>query len=125
MAVRRPLFLAVDAVVANNGSTLYQYTDPYMSDMITFASYVHAQLPAIKLEVGTASGTQMPNQNFTDTYYIAGASTTRVDRYATAAETPNISMVTDTYNRIRVVPYTGGFPGGDTNKFRFPLFLKL
>ena len=85
MAVRRPVYIFADTTQPVVTSDIYEYSDAYMEDIVTFASYVHAQDPAVKLECNTANGTQMPNQNFTDTYYIAGASTTRVDRFSTAA----------------------------------------
>ena len=123
MAVRRPLYLFADPNNIPVASNFYEYTDAYMEDIISFASYVHAQDPGVKLEVNTANGTQMPNQNFQDTYYIAGASTTRVDRFSTAAETPNVSMSTDTYNRIRIIDNQGTLPTSDTNSLEYPLYL--
>lgn len=123
MAVRRPVYLFADPTGVPVTSDLYEYTDAYMEDILTFASYVHAQDPAVKLECNTANGTLMPNQNFQDTYYIAGASTTRVDRFSTAAETPNVSMSTDTYNRIRVIDNQGTLPTSDTNNLEYPLYL--
>jgi hypothetical protein len=123
MAVRRPVYLFADPNGVPVTSNFYEYTDAYMEDILSFASYVHAQDPAVKLECNTANGTQMPNQNFTDTYYIAGASTTRVDRFSTEAETPNISMSTDVYNRIRVIDNQGTLPTSDTNNLEYPLYL--
>ena len=123
MAVRRPVYLFADPNGIPVTSDFYEYSDAYMEDVLTFASYVHAQDPAVKLECNTANGTQMPNQNFTDTYYIAGASTTRVDRFSTEAETPNVSMSTDVYNRIRVIDNQGTLPTSDTNNLEYPLYL--
>jgi len=123
MAVRRPVYLFADPNGVPVTSNFYEYTDAYMEDILTFASYVHAQDPAVKLECNTANGIQMPNQNFTDTYYIAGASTTRVDRFSTEAETPNVSMSTDVYNRIRVIDNQGTLPTSDTNNLEYPLYL--
>lgn len=123
MAVRRPVYLFADPSGVPVTSNFYEYTDAYMEDILTFASYVHAQDPAVKLEVNTANGIQMPNQNFQDTYYIAGASTTRVDRFSTEAETPNVSMSTDTYNRIRIIDNQGTLPTSDTNNLEYPLYL--
>ena len=123
MAVRRPVYLFADPNGVPVSSNFYEYTDAYMEDILTFASYVHAQDPAVKLEVNTANGIQMPNQNFQDTYYIAGASTTRVDRFSTEAETPNVSMSTDTYNRIRIIDNQGTLPTSDTNNLEYPLYL--
>ena len=123
MAVRRPVYIFADPNGVPVTSDFYEYTDAYMEDILTFASYVHAQDPAVKLECNTSNGTLMPNQNFQDTYYIAGASTTRVDRFSTEAETPNVSMSTDTYNRIRVIDNQGTLPTSDTNNLEYPLYL--
>lgn len=123
MAIRRPVYLFADPTLIPVTSDFYEYNDSFMADILSFASYVHAQDPGPKLEVNTSNGTQMPNQGFTDTYYIAGASTTRVERFSTEAETPNVSMLTDTYNRIRIVNNQGTLPTTDANNLEYPLYL--
>tara|TARA_B110000459_G_scaffold80341_1_gene90308 strand:+ start:16245 stop:18716 length:2472 start_codon:yes stop_codon:yes gene_type:complete len=123
MAIRRPIYLFADATLTPITSDFYEYNDSFMADIVSFASYVHAQDPGSKLEVNTSNGTQMPNQAFTDTYYIAGAVSTRVERFSTAAETPNVSMSTDTYNRIRIVDNQGTLPTTDANNLEYPLYL--
>ena len=123
MAIRRPIYLFADATLTPITSDFYEYNDSFMADIVSFASYVHAQDPGSKLEVNTSNGTQMPNQAFTDTYYIAGAVSTRVERFSTAAETPNVSMSTDTYNRIRIVNNQGTLPTTDANNLEYPLYL--
>jgi hypothetical protein len=126
MAVRMPLHI-IQNITPNdpveNDFALRQYPSDFYADILSYSSYVHAQDPAVQIEIGTSNGTLLPNQAFTDTYYIAGASNTRVDRYSTEAETANISMVTDTYSRIREVRWTGGLPSGDTNNLQYPLYL--
>ena len=57
----------------------------------------------------------------TDTRYQAGTYTTRVDRFSTEAETPNINVVTVNYSRITQSIYSGGIPA-DTNNLRWPLY---
>ena len=123
MAIRRPIYLFADATLVPVNSDFYEYNDSFMADILSFASYVHAQDPGPKLEVNTSNGTQMPNQGFTDTYYIAGAVSTRTERFSTAAETPNVSMSTDTYNRIRIVNNQGTLPTTDANNLEYPLYL--
>jgi hypothetical protein len=123
MALRTPLLL-------ENPSTVDMQITTYDSFLLawlhSFAPYAYANNPSgpsAKLEVNTANGTLLSGQPFVDTYYIAGTSTTRVDRFATEAETPNISMVTDNYNRIRVVYDSVSLPTGDTNNLQYPLYL--
>jgi len=122
MAVRRPIYLT-DPFDGSGIYNIFEFTDAYMTDIVEFAGYVHAQLPGVQMVVGGTSGTQLANQGFTDTYYIAGTSTTRVDRYATEAETPNISMVTDTYSLLREVRYSSPLDLSDTNNLKFPLYI--
>jgi hypothetical protein len=124
MAVRTPLLL--EAPDGNPYVQIQEFNAINTSDVNLFAPYAYANNPSgpsAKLEVNTANGTLMSNQPFVDTYYIAGASTTRVDRFATEAETPDVSMVTDNYNRLRVVYPTLSLPTGDTNNFQYPLYL--
>ena len=52
-----------------------------MNSVHDFASYVLSTNPAVRLEVNTSNGSLMGNQPFVDTYYIAGAYTTRVARF--------------------------------------------
>ena len=84
MAVRMPLHI-IQNITPNdpveNDFALRQYPSDFYADILSYSSYVHAQDPAVQIEIGTSNGTLLPNQGFTDTYYIAGASNTRVDRY--------------------------------------------
>lgn len=124
MAVRTPLYLSAPA-----GDPQFQILEmdaTTIQNVHNFAPYAYGNNslgPSAKLEVNTANGTLMSNQPFVDTYYIAGAYTTRVDRFSTEAETPNISMVTDNYNRLRENYDVTSLPTGDTSNFQFPLVL--
>lgn len=122
MAFRRPLYLLTDTTVVPNQTNIAEYADDYITDIREFSGWVHSQQPSTQLVTTGGSGTLLSNQAFTDTYYIAGSYTTRVDRYSTAAETPNVSMSTDTYSRIRQINNTGTQPTGDTNNHQFPLY---
>lgn len=125
MAVRKPLKLEMP-----EGNTLWQiqeYDALTTTFLNEFAPYAYANQPAgpgaaLTVTDG-AVGTTISGQPFVDTYYIAGAATSRVDRFATEAETPDISMVTDNYIRIRNVYAPGTLPTSDTNNFQYPLFL--
>lgn len=120
MAVRTPLFIA--SVAPDPYHQIYPITPGAgMNAIHQFAGYAFSQYPGPELRTTSGAGTLLPNQGFSDSYYIAGASTSRVDRYATQAETPNVSLVTDTYSRIReVTGYT--LPTGDVNNSEYPLY---
>ena len=121
MTVRSALFMG--APVGDPFSQINEMPTAGMNSVHDFAGYALSVNPAVRLEVNTANGTAMGGQPFVDTYYIAGASTTRVDRYATEAETPNISMSTDNYNRLRIIRDQPSLPTGDTNNLQYPLYL--
>ena len=115
--------LGLDAPLGEPYKQIIELPSAAMAAIHAFAPYAYAQNPSARLEVNTANGTLMSNQPFVDTYYIAGTYTTRVERFSTEAETPNISMVTDNYNRIRVVNDVVTLPTGDVNNFQYPLTL--
>lgn len=124
MAVRTPLLL--NAPPGEPQFQIQEMDSGSINNVHAFAPYAYGNNslgPSAKLEVNTANGTLMSGQPFVDTYYIAGAYTTRVDRFSTEAETPNISMVTDNYNRLRVVYDSTSLPTGDTNNLQYPLYL--
>jgi hypothetical protein len=123
MAVRVPLRIQTDVTVSPAQTNIFEYGSDLVVDIHEFAGWVHSQLPSTELRTTGATGTLLGNQAFQDTYYIAGAYTTRVDRYSTAAETPNVSMSTDTYSRIREIDNTGSEPTGDTNNAQYPVYL--
>ena len=125
MASRRPLLL--NAPDGEPFRQIFEFADEDLTNLHGFAPYAYGNNslgPSAKLEVNTGNGTLMAGQPFVDTYYIAGAYTTRVDRFSTEAETPNISMVTDNYNRIRIVYDSVTYPATqDTNNLQYPLYL--
>jgi len=121
MAFVRPVYN--DAIFGVDSTNYVEADDTYFTFINQFAGYVHSQYPSVAIATTGTSGTLLSNQSFTDTYYVAGSYVTRVDRYATEAETPNTSLVTDTYSRIRQIPYTGGLPTGDANNTQYPVYL--
>ena len=102
---------------------VYQMDTASVDNVHGFATYAYGQNPSARLEVNTANGSLMGGQPFVDTYYVAGAYSTRVDRYATEAETANIVLTTDNYNRLRLVHDAASLPTGDTNNLQYPLVL--
>jgi hypothetical protein len=86
----------------------------------TYSEYAYSLYPGTTLTV-VGSGGNLTGLPMTDTRYQAGASTTRVDRFATEAETPNISTVTVNYARISQSIFSGSLPP-DTNNLAWPLY---
>ena len=122
MAVRLPLAAQpVDGDTA--GLQIFEMATAGVDNIHKFATYAYAQDPSVNLEVDTANGTLLSGQPFVDTYYVAGAYSTRIDRYATEAETANIVLTTDNYNRLRYVLDSVTLPTGDTNDTQYPLYL--
>lgn len=122
MAVRLPLAAQpVDGDVA--GLQIFEMASTGVDNIHKFATYAYAQDPSVNLEVDTANGNLLSGQPFVDTYYVAGAYSTRVDRFATEAETADIVLTTDNYNRLRYVLDSVTLPTGDTNDTQYPLYL--
>lgn len=119
MAVRSPLFLS-DASGTNQ---IAEGDSTYMTALHEFAGYAFAQNPNPSLEVQGANGTAISGQPFVDTFYVAGAYSTRVDRFATEAETADIVLTTENYSRIRQVTAAVSAPSGDANNHEYPLYL--
>jgi len=119
MAVRSPLFLS-DASGTNQ---IAEGDSTYMTALHEFAGYAFAQDPNPSLEVQGSNGSVISGQPFVDTFYVAGAYSTRVDRFATEAETADIVLTTENYSRIRQVTDAVSAPSGDANNHEYPLYL--
>jgi hypothetical protein len=122
MAVRKPL-----AVQPNDGDPaglqIFEMAQAGVDNIHKFATYAYGQDPSVNIEINGSNGTLMAGQPFVDTYYVAGAYSTRVDRFATEAETANIVLTTDNYSRMRAVTDSVTLPTGDTNDTQYPLYL--
>lgn len=124
MALQIPLITGTpDGVTDQSGDNIMQMNAEQIQDLHDFAAYVYSTNPSVRLEVNGSNGTLMAGQPFVDTYYIAGAYSTRVDRFATEAETANISLSTDNYSRLRLVTDSVSLPTGDSNNLQYPLYL--
>lgn len=127
MAVRLPVLLETPPGNNVGEFQIQEFNSINTTDLNQFAPYAYANQPAgpgAALTVTDGGGfTAIAGQPFVDTYYIAGAATTRVDRFATEAETPDVSMVTDNYNRIKMMYVPGSLPTSDTNNLQYPLYL--
>lgn len=120
MAVRRPLILNTPDPA--NGTHIYELTNAQIQYIIdNTADDVYRNFPATTLSV-VGSGGNLAGLPMVDTRYQAGTFVTRIDRFATEAETPNISLITVNYSRISQTIYSGGIPA-DANNLRWPVYL--
>ena len=89
MAVRKPLYY-----VSNN---LREMTTAMVTEIVKQAVYQYSLNPGVTLSVVGSSGTLA---GMSDTRLQAGAATTDVTNFDTAGETPNVSTVTVTYDKV-------------------------
>lgn len=89
MAVRKPLYY-----VSNN---LREMTTTMVDEIVKQAVYQYSLNPGVTLSVVGSSGTL---SSMSDTRLQAGAATTDVTNFDTASETPNVSTVTVTYDKV-------------------------
>ena len=89
MAVRKPLYY-----VSNN---LREMTTAMVTEIAKQAVYQYSLNPGVTLSVVGSSGTLA---GMSDTRLQAGAATTDVTNFDTASETPNVSTVTVTYDKV-------------------------
>ena len=111
MAVRRPLILT-------GTNNLIEMTDAQRNAVKDRCRFLYGSNPSVTLSVVGSGGNL---GSISDTRKQAGASTTRVDRFSTAGETPNISTVTVNYARVSQsnVNTTASV---DTNNIAFPIY---
>jgi hypothetical protein len=119
MAVRRPIILQNRT---GTGTDIYELTDTEIQAVVdNTAADAYNNYPATVLSV-VGSGGNLAGLPMTDTRYQAGAASSRVDRFSTEAETPDISIVTVNYSRISQTIATTSIPT-DTNNLRWPVYL--
>lgn len=111
MAVRRPLIL-------DGSNNLIEMTDAQITAVKDRVRYLYGASPSVTLS-RVASGGNLGT--ITDTRKQAGASTTDVTNFDTAAETPNISTVTVNYARISETR-ADTTASADTNQVAFPIY---
>jgi hypothetical protein len=99
---------------------IYELNATDTNTMHDASLYVYSNYTGVTLSVvgsgGTLSGLPM-----TDTRYQAGASTTDVTNFDTAAETPDISVVTVNYSRLTQTVNAGAIPP-DTSNLAWPIY---
>lgn len=121
MTVRAPLYMVAPA--GEPFKQIYPFTPSGVDAINDLAGFAFAIDPNPSIEIGGTNGDLIANQPFVDTWWSAGAGTTDVTNYDTAAETPNVFKVTDNYNNVRVVYDAVTLPTGDTNNTQYPLYL--
>ncbi len=89
MAVRKPLYY-----VSNN---LREMTTAMVTEIVKQAVYQYSLNPGVTLSVVGSGGTL---SGMSDTRLQAGASTTDATNFDTESETPNVSTVTVTYDKV-------------------------
>ena len=104
MAVRSPLY--------NNSGNLQEMTTTMVDEIVDQIVYQYSLSPSVPLTVVGSSGSLSA---ISDTRLQAGASTTDVTNFDTEGETPDVSTVTVTYNKITETRATVT-PTSDTGK---------
>lgn len=121
MTVRAPLYML--APVGEPFKQIYPFSTTGVDAINDLAGFAFAISPNPRIEIGGTNGDLVAGQPLVDTWWSAGAGTTDVTNYDTAAETPDVFKVTDNYNNIRVVYDAVTLPTGDTNNTQYPLYL--
>ena len=89
MAVRKPLYY--------NSGNIQEMSTVLVDQIVDQIVYQYSLSPSVPLTVVGSNGSL---DAITDTRLQAGASTTDVTNFDTAAETPNVSTVTVTYDKL-------------------------
>ena len=111
MAVRRPLIL-------DGAYNLIEMTDAQMNAVKNRVRYLYGENPSVILSRQNSGGNLGA---ISDTRKQAGASTTDVTNFDTAAETPNISTVTVEYSCVHQGLASVAYPA-DTDNVAFPIY---
>lgn len=110
MAIRTPLKL--------DSTNLKEMSSADTGNIISRMVYLYLTDPSVTLSVVANSGSL---DAINDTRTQAGAATSHVSSFRSAADTPNISTVTVTYDKIDEATASLSAPV-DTNNIRFPVY---
>ena len=110
MAIRTPLKI--------DSTNLKEMSTANRDNIIARMVQLYLTTPSVNLSVVSSSGSL---DAITDTRMQAGASTTDVTNFDSAGETPNVSTVTVTYDKITSANSTVS-AAADTNNIRFPVY---
>jgi hypothetical protein len=111
MTVRTPLIL-------DGSNNLIEMTTAQINAVKDRVRYLYGENPSVILSRQNSGGNL---GGLSDTRKQAGASTTDVTNFHTAAETPNVSTVTVEYSCVHQGFATVGYPA-DTNNVAFPVY---
>ena len=110
MAIRTPLKI--------DSTNLKEMSTANRDNVIARMVQLYLTTPSVNLSVVGSSGSLAA---ITDTRMQAGASTTDVTNFDSAGETPNVSTVTVTYDKITSTNSSVS-AAADTNNIRFPVY---
>ena len=110
MAIRTPLKI--------DSTNLKEMSTANRDNIIARMVQLYLTTPSVNLSVVANSGSL---DAITDTRMQAGASTTDVTNFDSAGETPNVSTVTVTYDKITSANSSVS-AAADTNNIRFPVY---
>ena len=110
MAIRTPLKI--------DSTNLKEMSTANRDNIIARMVQLYLTTPSVNLSVVANSGSL---DAITDTRMQAGASTTDVTNFDSAGETPNVSTVTVTYDKITSTNSSVS-AAADTNNIRFPVY---
>jgi hypothetical protein len=110
MAIRTPLKL--------DTTNLKEMSSTDTTNIISRMVYLYMTTPSVTLSIVANSGSLA---SINDTRMQAGASTTHISSFRSAAQTPDISTVTVAYDKINEATATLSAPA-DTNNIRFPVY---
>jgi len=111
MAARTPLKL--------DGTNVREMSSTDYDNCIARMAYLYLTDPSVTLSQVGSSGTL---DAMSDTRTQAGASTSDATNFHTESETPNVSTVTVSYDKISQATASASAPA-DTNNIRFPAYI--
>lgn len=113
MAVRTPIYWTGDGI--------RPMSTAQVDDLINRVIYAYGQNPSVTIDYVSSNGNLDQMQ---DTRFQAGSSTTRIDRFANAAETPDISLIAPiVYDHMNELIASGGSYPTDVASRSFPCYL--
>ena len=110
MAIRTPLKI--------DSTNLKEMSSTDTGNIISRMIYLYMTDPSVTLSIVANSGSL---DAINDTRTQAGAATTHASSFRTAAQTPDISTVTVSYDKINEATASLSVPA-DTNNIRFPVY---
>ena len=111
MAARTPLKI--------DGTNVKEMSSTDYDNIVARTAYLYLTDPSVTLSVVGSSGSL---DSMNDTRTQAGAATTHASSFRSAGDTPDVSTVTVSYDKISQATASAGAPA-DTNNIRFPAYI--